>query len=311
MGAQNVPEHLRTGIAFGPETGCAAAALQQIPGVPRIARQRCERRCEQHSGGKILGQHEQAVAFHVVSFHGRSAAGGVGIVMLHHGFGNVEALPSGPAGAQAEIGILAIQEKAGVESAGLFEQGAAVEGGRSAGEKRLFGHGKILRRPAMAALLAAGVAGNQHAGGIEAVFAEKADLRSAHAHVRPLLNRPQQGIQPVRPRNGVVIERRQVGGSGGAQSLVNGLAKTEIAGVFDHTGVRRQTIPADQTLAAIVYYDHFEVAPGLQTERLQTFREPQIRRKCRDYDGDTDFWQSLFYPMVVTSVVEVTPKPTL
>ena len=80
----------------------------------------------------------------------------------------------------------------------------------------------------MTALFATGVAGNQHAGGIEPVFAEKANLRSAHTHVGPMLNGLQQGVEPVRPRNGVIIERRQIRGCGGAHSLIDGSPKPRL-----------------------------------------------------------------------------------
>src|ERR1700679_983978 len=97
-------------------------------------------------------------------------------MMFYHGVRNVEAFPSGPAGAQAEIGVFAIKKETGVESADLVQQSAAVKGRGSTREKRLFQHRKILRRPAVAALFAAGIPGNQHAGKIKAGFPKQPNL---------------------------------------------------------------------------------------------------------------------------------------
>src|SRR6202012_2272377 len=109
---------------------------------------------------------KQSVALNVISLERRRASRGVGIVMLHDCLRNVQALPAGPARAQAKIGIFAIKEKTAVESAGLIEHGAAVKGGGAGGQQDLFCDGKVVRHAAMSALFTAGVSGDQHAGGI-------------------------------------------------------------------------------------------------------------------------------------------------
>src|ERR1017187_8327989 len=81
--AEDVPEHSGRGVALGAESGGASLALENVPGVPQISRERDERGGEQHAQWKILDQHEQAVAFHEVSLEGRGAAGGMGVMVLH------------------------------------------------------------------------------------------------------------------------------------------------------------------------------------------------------------------------------------
>ena len=67
-------QHFRPGVAFGAEARGAALPLQHVPGVPQVARQRDERRRQQHAAGKVLDQHEQPVALHVIGLQGRGAA---------------------------------------------------------------------------------------------------------------------------------------------------------------------------------------------------------------------------------------------
>src|ERR1043166_7118806 len=108
------------------------------------------------------------------------AEGGVRIVMLDDGGGRIQALPAGPARAEAEVGVLAVEKEPVVEAAYLVEHGAAVERGAAAGHEHFFGDGKVFGQAAAAALFARAIAGDQHAGGIEPVFAEETDLGGAH-----------------------------------------------------------------------------------------------------------------------------------
>ena len=196
--AQHVPDHFGPACPSARKRAALPAPFEQVPGMPRIARQRDKRRRQQHAGGKILHQHEQAIALHVIGFQGRCAAGGMRVMVLHHGVGNVEALPSGPAGAQPQVGIFAIEEEAAVEGADGLQHGAPVERRRSAGKKRFLGDREILRRTAVAALFAGSVARHQHAGGIQAMLAEEAHLRGAHAGVGTPLDGVEQGVDPLR-----------------------------------------------------------------------------------------------------------------
>src|SRR6266567_7709869 len=98
------------------------------------------------------------------------------VMMLHYRLWNVEALPPGPAGAQAEIGVLAVKEKLRIEAADLLQHAAAVKRRGSARKQDLLGNRKVFGRSAVPPLFTAAVARQQHAGGIETRFAEKAHL---------------------------------------------------------------------------------------------------------------------------------------
>lgn len=80
--------------------------------------------------------------------------------MMNDGGGNVAARPAGPAGAQTQIGVFTIKEKRIVETAGLGEHCLAIDGSGAAGEQHFAGLGEILRRLAVAALLAGSIGGD-------------------------------------------------------------------------------------------------------------------------------------------------------
>src|SRR5579871_181682 len=108
----------------------------------------------------------------------------MGVVVLHHRLGNIQALPAGPPRTESQVRIFAVQKEVAVKSTEGFEHGAAIEGRGSAGQEDFFQNREILGSPAMAALLTAAIGADQHAGGIEAVFAIETDLRSAHTGIR-------------------------------------------------------------------------------------------------------------------------------
>src|SRR5579884_1267480 len=100
--AENVPGHARAGVAFGAEAGGAAASFEQVTEVPGVAGKRIERGGGGEPGGEVLGDDEEAVALDEVGLQRRRAAGGMGVVVLDHGAGRVEAFPAGPAAAEPE-----------------------------------------------------------------------------------------------------------------------------------------------------------------------------------------------------------------
>src|SRR5471030_2064855 len=259
----HVPDHFRPGIPFGTEARGASLAPENVPRVPHVAGKRHERRSRQHAAGKVLGQDKEAVAFHVVGLNGGGAAGGVRVMVLRHGFRNVEAFPTGPAGAQAQVGVFAVEKKILVKAAEFFEHGAAVERRRTAGQKRFFIHWEILGGPAEAALLAAAIAGDQHARGIQTRLAEQPNLRGAHAGIGAALQGAHQGIQPTGMSHGVVIQGSEIWSGRCAEALVDVGAEAVVALVLDDTRSAARLVAAHQALAAVVYDDHFEIAPRL------------------------------------------------
>src|SRR5262245_57370912 len=144
--------------------------------------------------------------------------------MLDHRIGNVETLPSGPAGAESEVGVLAVKKEASIESADLLEHAATVERRRTAREEGFFEHRIVFGRASAAALLTAAVAGDKHARRVETRFAEQPHLRSAHTGIRPSFERGDQRIEPVRIRHGVVVEGREIWGARHVEALVDGPA---------------------------------------------------------------------------------------
>src|ERR1035441_10407679 len=93
----------------GAATRGASLTFENVPGVPQISCQGDEGGGQQHTPREVLDQHEQTIPFHVVSLNWRGAAGGMRVMVLHHGLGGVETFPTGPAGAQPEIGIFTVE----------------------------------------------------------------------------------------------------------------------------------------------------------------------------------------------------------
>src|ERR1017187_3160568 len=220
----------------------------------------------------------------------------MGVMVLHYGLGNIETLPPGPAGAQAEIGILAVEEETVVEAANVVQHTAAVERRRAAGHEDFFEHRKILGEAAVAALLARAVARHQHAGGIQAGLAEEADLGSAHAGVGAGIEGGDEGGEPTRMSHGIVVEGGDIGRRGSAPALVDGRAETGIVRILNHARARRGAIAAYQALAAIVDDHHFEIRHGLPGKRLHALEKPRIRGEGGDYHRYEEVRQFLILP---------------
>ena len=77
--------------------------------------------------------------------------------MLDHGVRRIEACPAGPAAAEAQVGVLAVEEELLVEQADPVEHLATVNGRASAGTENLFGRAEAFGRLEIAALLAGAI----------------------------------------------------------------------------------------------------------------------------------------------------------
>src|ERR1043166_6244041 len=106
------------------------------------------------------------------------------IAVLHYGLRNVGAFPSCPARPQAEVGVFAIQEKAFLKKSDLLEHFTAVERGRAAWAQCVAAAVELIRRLAVAALLAGAVGRDEHARRIEHSQTRQAYLGCAHARPR-------------------------------------------------------------------------------------------------------------------------------
>ena len=121
----------------------------------------------------------------------------------------------------------------------------------------------------MAALFADAVARHQHAGGIQALLAEEAHLRGAHASIGTPFDGGEQRLDPLRMSGGVVVQSGQIGGRGVREPLVYGGAKAAVAAVFDYAHTGRYAPAAHQSSTAVVHHDHFKIPPCLAIERFE------------------------------------------
>src|ERR1700722_10255837 len=112
MAAHDIPRESKEAAPVMLELGGLAASAQRIDEMPEIAGHRIEGHQQQIERGEVLKDHEEAIAFHIKCFERRSSPRRMRIAMFDNGIGNVEAFPARPASAQAEIGVLAIQEEA-------------------------------------------------------------------------------------------------------------------------------------------------------------------------------------------------------
>src|SRR5437016_12350330 len=97
--------------------------------------------------------------------------------MLHNRVRHIDAFPSRPAGAQPQVGVLAIEEKGFIEEPDFIEHLALVHGGASARQESVFSASEVLGRLQVPALFTAAVAADEHARRIEsAVFARENHL---------------------------------------------------------------------------------------------------------------------------------------
>jgi hypothetical protein len=204
-------------------------------------------------------------------------------MVFDHGLRDVEALPAGPTGAEAEIGVFAIEEEIVIEAADVVEHGAAEEGGGAGGHEDFFEDGEIFGEAAVSTLFAAAIAGDEHAGGIEARFAKEAHLGGAHAHIRAGGEGGEEVGEPLGVGDGVVIKGGDVGGGGGADALVDGGSEARVGGVFDDARTGGGTVAAYQASATVIDDQHFEIEPRLPGEGLHALQKPRIRSQGGDH----------------------------
>ncbi len=180
--------------------------------------------------------------------------------MLDDRAGNVGAFPSGPAGAQAEVGILAVQEKRFVEQADFLQHFSPVKGGGSAGEQGILHSGELHGRFEMAALLAGAIGGNQHPGRIE-MSCVQTHFGGEHSRSGTRFGGCDKPFEPARIGNRIVIERREIRSFGQVKPLVDGGSEAGVAGIRDDAHTR--AAGRGEAGAAVVDYDHFKLVKGL------------------------------------------------
>ena len=141
----------------------------------------------------------------------------------------------------------------------------------------------------MAPLFAAAVAGNEHARRIQLALRIEPHARGAHSGIGSVFDRAEQCREPAGIRNGVVIERRQIGSAGAPEGLIDGSAKACVDAVLNHGRVGTGSVAAlHQLMAAVVHDDDLEVAPGLAFERPHAIDESIVCRQSWDDDGNAE-----------------------
>lgn len=273
--------------------GCRGGALATAHGgeVEEIAQWRGEEGFDYPREREVFEDEEEAVAFDVVGLEARGAAGREGVAMVDDGGGDVAGGPAGPAGAEAKVGVFAVEEEVVVEAAGGGEHGGAIEGGGAGGEEDLFGGGELGGGGAVAALFAGAVGGDEHAGGVQGVReAVKADLRGRGAGGGVLVEGVDEVGEAIGAGGGIVIDDGDEFGGVMAGSEVDGAAVTEVgAGVENGHAVARVgrgPVGFDLMRSAVID-DHYEEVPeGLELQATQTFPEREAGGESRNDDGD-------------------------
>ncbi len=150
----------------------------------------------------------------------------------------------------------------------------------------------------MAALAAASVRANQHAGGIQGVLAEHPHLRCAHADIGPRFHRRKQRCQPLRMRDSVVIQGREKPRARSFVPQIDGGSETDVAfRLHDRrAGLLREIQRRCVLLLPIVHNDDFEIPPRLPLERRQAIQQLLIHGKRGDHDGNRRFGQASILP---------------
>ena len=192
-------------------------------------------------------------------------------MMPHHRARNVQALPSGNLGAQAQLRVVGIREKFLVESADLIQHRAPVHGRASVRPQDLF-HAIVLPfvqlTAAAPAILAVGI--NQVARFIDpARILMHQDFRSGHTDVRPSVERTRQLSQPIRFRFSIIIKQRDELGIGRLEALVVGGTKPAVVRIAG--SVRLE--PREE----IWYLFRIPSVPFQTSRRPSRYRQPPLQ----------------------------------
>src|SRR6185436_19058511 len=109
---------------------------------------------------------------------------------------------------------------------------------------------------------------------------------------RPALQSPKQGIEPARVGRRIVVQGGDVRRVRSGHALIDGSAEAGIGGILDDSRSRRRSVPPHKSLPAVVYYDHFKVAPRLNRKVLKALVEPRIRSQSGDHDRYQEIGQT-------------------
>src|SRR5215467_6963954 len=150
MGPQYQPSQRRP-----PIPGSRSTPPQQVNEMPPIAHQRNHRRRQQMPHRKILDQQKQPVSLDVIGLQRSGLSGRMGISVIHHGVGRIQAFPARPSAAEPQIGVFTVQEKVLIESPDLIQHGPPIQRRRPARQQDLLLAKILFRPPQMPPLLAA------------------------------------------------------------------------------------------------------------------------------------------------------------
>lgn len=103
--------------------------------MPQVTHSGGERDSPQQPSRKILKYRVQTITLDIIRLKRRRATGRVRIGVFNYRSRYIAAVPSGPARAQSQIGILAVQKKVLVKKTDAIKHTSAVQCGRSARER--------------------------------------------------------------------------------------------------------------------------------------------------------------------------------
>ncbi len=173
--------------------------------------------------GKFLDHHEQSIALHIVSFERRGAAqrnansDAPRSPLAHSRHFQPAQRARRPRSVSSQY-----RKKLSSNSPIRFQHRAAIKRGRAAGEQGLSDTGKSSGGCPLAALLADAIACQKHAGGIEPVLAEEADLGGAHTRIGAAGDGAHQGVEPSRTGHGIVVQHCDIRRGGCLDAAVDG-----------------------------------------------------------------------------------------
>ena len=211
--------------------------------------------------------------------------------MVDDGGGNIAAGPTGPTRAQPQIGILTIQKKRIVESAGCGEHGLAVNGRRPTCQQRFVRLREILRRLAVPALLAGPVGGDQHSRRVERVLhAEQPNLRGGRTGLRMAIERGHHFIQPFRLGRRIVVNDGYEFSRSLARGQVHRRAETDVSSGMENGNARARSfvwpVLFHAPATAVVDNHNAKIPIRLPVQTRDAFPQSMVGGKRGNDDGD-------------------------
>lgn len=145
----------------------------------------------------------------------------------------------------------------------------------------------------MTLLLATTVGTDQHTGRVKQPLCGKHYLARTHARVVAAFDTGQQLFQPIRRRDGIVVERGQIRRMTDPVTLVDCRAKPKVTSIFYCAVYQpwRVALSGDSA-PAVVDQDELVLAAGLSLQRAKALDERRAAGQGRNDDGNPGLRQT-------------------